>query len=241
MREMNLTPNELIDILEDEMAIVDKVLVHRLGNVEKNEGRPVSCRSCPHPTEPGCCFQKTMAYAQEGLAIARYLRRNKMDTPELREKLRGAGAEMEGSSREDWFHNQRRPCVFLSEGKCSIYPVRPHACRTYFVISDPAQCQPGVHDGIWFLDVGQFQNLFVMQTKEIHRAIGLKEGPRRIYLGAMPKVVHAALVARGGIDAYRRALNRETWPAIDQLDDWLEGKNPYGEKLVQIRKRETPP
>ena len=33
------------------------------------------------------------------------------------------------------------PCTFLVEGKCSVYPVRPVACRTYFNMSDiPTLC-----------------------------------------------------------------------------------------------------
>lgn len=31
-------------------------------------------------------------------------------------------------------------CTFLKDGECGIYPVRPLACRTYFVGSEPIYC-----------------------------------------------------------------------------------------------------
>lgn len=35
----------------------------------------------------------------------------------------------------------REPCVFLTEGKCSIYDNRPSVCRTYFNVGDdPSVC-----------------------------------------------------------------------------------------------------
>lgn len=240
MKQMNLTVDQALDMLEAEMKSVDSVFPRLLDNIEKKEKRAVSCRNCTQES-PGCCYQKTMAYAQEGLVIGRYLRQHGLDTPALRAELRAAGEEMEGYGRTDWFHGARRPCVFLKGGKCSIYPVRPHACRTYYVISESFRCQPGCDDGILFLDVGQFQGVFVQQTRAIHRAFGLIENEQRLYLGAMPRVVAIALESGGDPRAYRRALNREPWPGLDKLEEWIDGENPHREKLVQIRRKEAAP
>lgn len=236
---MRVTADELTTMLENNMMRLDKILERLLDEVETRD--PVSCRKCPHATAPGCCYQKTMVDAQEGLAIARHLRNGKMDTPELRKRLRELGEEMEAAGREDWFHNHRQPCVFLANGRCSIYPVRPHACRTYYVVNDPALCQPGAYDGILSLDVDQFNELHFQQTRALHQSFGLNEGPHRIYTGTLPKIVAIACEADGDIKRYRRLLNREPWPRADRVSQWLEGDNPHREKLVQIRKHKASP
>jgi hypothetical protein len=35
---------------------------------------------------------------------------------------------------------QRIPCIFLVEDKCTVYPYRPWVCRSHFVSSPAAQC-----------------------------------------------------------------------------------------------------
>ena len=37
----------------------------------------------------------------------------------------------------------KSPCPFLSENKCSIYKIRPFACRTLFTLDDPKYCVDG--------------------------------------------------------------------------------------------------
>ena len=39
-------------------------------------------------------------------------------------------------SREETQHYHRQPCPFLKEAKCSIYPIRPMACRLMFNMAD---------------------------------------------------------------------------------------------------------
>lgn len=233
---MDLTVDQTLDMLEDEMRSIDELFLRVLDKIEQKEKRPVSCRTCTQES-PGCCYQKTMVYAQEGLVIGRYLRQHGLDTPALRAELRAAGEEMEGHSRADWFHGARSPCVFLKNGKCGIYQVRPHVCRTYYVINESFRCQPGCNDGVMFLDVRQFRGIFVQQTKAIHRALGLVDSEQRLYLGAMPKVVAIALESGGDLRSYRRALNRRPWPGIDKVEEWIDGENPHRERLVQIRRR----
>ncbi|MBU1341758.1 MAG: YkgJ family cysteine cluster protein, partial [Proteobacteria bacterium] len=36
-------------------------------------------------------------------------------------------------------HKNSLQCPFLVEGSCSIYPLRPFACREYFVFGDPCK------------------------------------------------------------------------------------------------------
>lgn len=35
-----------------------------------------------------------------------------------------------------------QPCLFLKDGLCSIYPVRPVICRSYYVVSPALDCDP---------------------------------------------------------------------------------------------------
>jgi len=43
------------------------------------------------------------------------------------------------NNMDEWFKH-KWPCLFLKNGKCSIYTARPWVCRTLFVTSNPNQC-----------------------------------------------------------------------------------------------------
>ncbi len=59
--------------------------------------------------------------------------------------LREARGDEEAATRAYFFRNL--PCVFLSaEGRCSVWDIRPYACRTYFSFSDPELCAPEHQD-----------------------------------------------------------------------------------------------
>jgi Fe-S-cluster containining protein len=46
----------------------------------------------------------------------------------------------EGGALELAYWQAQRPCPFLEENRCSVYPVRPFACQEHHVLSDPAIC-----------------------------------------------------------------------------------------------------
>jgi Fe-S-cluster containining protein len=49
---------------------------------------------------------------------------------------------LRGTNAVSWF-KMNRPCpVLSSNGMCSAYRVRPIACSTHFVTSDPSSCDP---------------------------------------------------------------------------------------------------
>jgi Fe-S-cluster containining protein len=56
------------------------------------------------------------------------------------ELLRTQATRRDDKEWQDLPH-ELRPCVFLTPaGVCAIYEYRPLACRRYFVVSDPADC-----------------------------------------------------------------------------------------------------
>jgi Fe-S-cluster containining protein len=46
----------------------------------------------------------------------------------------------EGEALELSYWRRQLPCPFLAEDRCTIYPVRPFACREHHVTSDPRLC-----------------------------------------------------------------------------------------------------
>jgi hypothetical protein len=52
-------------------------------------------------------------------------------------------AKGENSKSYQWMA-RKKGCPFLDKklGECRVYSSRPLACRTYYVVSDPANCSP---------------------------------------------------------------------------------------------------
>lgn len=105
----NTDIRRMIEIIDDLAGEVAKV---------------ASCRKgCSH-----CCYQAVMISDWEAKRIAKFTGKRLADysgydprhdsAVEMRERYSG------------------KPCSFLIDGACSIYPVRPVACRTHFNMSD---------------------------------------------------------------------------------------------------------
>lgn len=223
--------DELLDGLESWWRKMDASFVRAVN------GRPekISCYSCTHSV-PGCCNQKVIVPFLEALPIARYLRNQGRDTPELREKLRVDGDEAEAADRETWFHEQRRPCAFLRDGRCTVYAVRPVPCRSYYVISPADDCQPGNYNGIRSINNGDYLAAAIGYARKAHYELGLKESDRRILWGTLPRMVLLALEVFES-DDFIGLVRSQSWPNADNLDEWVaKGAKPFQNKLHQIRK-----
>lgn len=81
-----------------------------------------------------CCRQNVHVYKAEADVIAEYCREHGIEIPKnyLEEQMQYGWREL-AKTEVGW-------CVFLKNGECSIYPVRPISCRNYFVISNPKIC-----------------------------------------------------------------------------------------------------
>jgi Fe-S-cluster containining protein len=112
---MNEFVREFYEVLDDAIA---------------QEKGLVSCSKGCH----FCCRQNVHTYKAEAQVIAQYCQENRIDIPKnyLNEQVKYTWREL-AKTEVGW-------CVFLKNGECSIYPVRPMACRNHFVISPPERC-----------------------------------------------------------------------------------------------------
>lgn len=110
------------------------------------EGMSITCKAgCA-----GCCYLLALVSLPEAIAIAEHFlsdtQRRQLIPLLMRSFFEQAQAIPPGpfkTIRESYFA-KKVPCTFLdTETKlCTIYSVRPSACRYHFVVTDPVLCQP---------------------------------------------------------------------------------------------------
>ncbi len=102
----------------------------------------VACRpGCDH-----CCYQSVGVTAAEALTVAAHLQQiwTAEDVAETIRRLAEARSRTAGLSAEDRF-SPEHPCPFLKARRCSIYEVRPLACRGMNSL-DATECESNLHD-----------------------------------------------------------------------------------------------
>jgi hypothetical protein len=122
-----LSKNSLLTHLNTQYSVIDSLLEafqHRV----VSSGARIDCRrGCSW-----CCHQQVLVMPAEMLLIADYIEKNfDKETKEAvlhravdkNEKVKELSAEKVLQSKI--------PCPLLSDGSCSVYPVRPMACRIY--------------------------------------------------------------------------------------------------------------
>jgi len=103
-------------------ALIDEVMVR--------SNRENSCKKgCAF-----CCHINVDVTDPEAALIAQHCREKniKVDVNYLHERLRNRKMEVALS--------KAAACVFLKNNECSIYEVRPLACRSYLVVNEPQYC-----------------------------------------------------------------------------------------------------
>jgi Fe-S-cluster containining protein len=224
MGKKTLSFDELVDTVEELYADIDKKFgAHIQGKMP--DGESISCHAC---TEPACCYQKVVVSIMETFPIARHIKLAKRDTDHLRELLRIRGEAMEGSPTAAWLDGYT-PCVFLDENrKCSIYPVRPTRCRTYYVISPAEMCRPPSEKTVRFINDLPAIDAVLKRSLEFHQKIGLIENQMRLLRGVLPRVLLITLESWDS-DDYRNTIKRKPWPSVRTIKEgWFDGNNPFG-------------
>ena len=97
-------------------------------DVLSKEGNHIDC-------QPGCsfcCYYKVEARAYEILAIVEYVKSHFSEAQQtiLLARAEKNLAEVKGLSRAEQLATNQA-CLFLLDGQCSIYPVRPVKCRDF--------------------------------------------------------------------------------------------------------------
>jgi uncharacterized protein len=96
---------------------------------DKVAPKAVCRRGCSH-----CCYQSVTITDWEAARIARYTGRTAMVFAPPTRETNTAAMRMRTRFAGD-------PCPFLTKNQCSIYAVRPFACRTHFNVgNDPGAC-----------------------------------------------------------------------------------------------------
>ncbi|WP_165175923.1 YkgJ family cysteine cluster protein [Desulfovibrio sp. ZJ369] len=112
----------------DACALVDLSVAEAVDKARK-AGRSPACKTgCPV-----CCCQPIPVTPLESLVIEAWLQ---LHVPVPRRMA--LARQFEASAHQP---PQLRPCPFLAENVCRIYPLRPLACRRYLVLDRP--CAPG--------------------------------------------------------------------------------------------------
>lgn len=98
----------------------------------------------------GCCYLMAMTTLPEAVAIAEYFLEDIQRRQSIPLLMRSLFAQIEqmpsgmiSEVRQKYFE-KKVPCTFLDTetNLCTIYSVRPSACRWHLVVSDPKLCQP---------------------------------------------------------------------------------------------------
>ncbi|MGE3476394.1 MAG: YkgJ family cysteine cluster protein [Rhodospirillaceae bacterium] len=89
--------------------------------------KEIACRKgCTY-----CCYQNVGVTAIEAIAIASGIMLLK---PHLAPRIAAEVDQIKGMT-DRARAAQRKPCVFLADGLCSIHDIRPLACRAYFSLN----------------------------------------------------------------------------------------------------------
>jgi Fe-S-cluster containining protein len=166
-----------------------------------------------HACAPGCyfcCYLPVDVLAPEAFRIAAHL-----------QQTRSPG-ELAGLMCRLGTHGQHdlgaRPCVFLAQGRCSIYEVRPMVCRGYNSLSKE-RCEAYYHDAS--VDLKGTKDRVAGRVGEAMED-GVVAGLNALGLDAqwyeLPSAVLRALQTPNG--PARWARGEAVFEGCDQLSQW---------------------
>jgi Fe-S-cluster containining protein len=141
----------VVDVVHQKIDEIINPVREQLQDTEK----PVTCgKECS-----ACCYQPISGWLPETLLIGEYLKTNQ----EVREKFmnkypiwrskinkedfnQGMNTSLVKGSNNvqaavDSFSYEKLACPFLDNKNCSIYEVRPIACRQLLSVDDPVKCE----------------------------------------------------------------------------------------------------
>lgn len=191
------------------------------------EGLNVSCKEgCA-----SCCYLMVLVSLPEAVAIAAHILgdvERRKQVPELSRKFwEQAKALEEGQFaqiRTQYFKKQI-PCAFLDTEKktCTVYDVRPPACRYHYVVSDPALCSPDSDANVQRVDTANTEDVCLSEANRVSKQTKLP-----LFVAPMPITMLWAfkllIEGRSAFDAALRdpnlgVLNLAGWISALRLDE----------------------
>lgn len=99
--------------------------------------RPITCtKGCAH-----CCYHPVLISIFEGILLYRHLKKERLWTSTLRNRLQKASDKVMGLDYKVWLLSAI-PCPLLRDNECSVYKARPLRCQLMSSIDDPIRCHP---------------------------------------------------------------------------------------------------
>ena len=137
--------------LTEELLAEDSKLGERF--ISQSEERIECTAGCNH-----CCHEPVGVTPPEALLVYAHLEQSRSteDLALLRQKLSERSEAIRGLTTSERY-SPEQPCPLLQEGSCSVYSVRPLACRGMNSL-DRADCERRLHDPVRraeFLRTGQ--------------------------------------------------------------------------------------
>ena len=161
--------------IEAELAVADELIS------ERTSGQTFACkRGCSW-----CCHQLiVMTNRDDGVAMLDFARRKlgASEFDEVTTKIREQASEIEAMTHEA-AETLRWTCPFLRNGDCSIYELRPVACRT--VLSPEASCCKAMMRAKSYTDLTARQQAMATEIGECAMSLQIEINDRRKITGAV--------------------------------------------------------
>ncbi len=181
---------------------------------------PPTCLKC---TRGGpCCVLDVAVSLADGLVLVDQLHRNGRLTPVLLQACRARHKEQRKYTIEEWAR-RKVPCLFLKDGRCSVYRVRPVSCAGFYTCSPQEMC--GEEEGIDIIDPAVFTLRISVGSIMVQHLLGIVT--ELTMATTLPGAVWAlgkAWEHREDTRTFRRVLQRE-W---DQSSSPVDGGHDAG-------------
>ena len=119
------------EFIEMALQTVTHAAEHRFG------GRDASCVTC---TSGVCCNARVDVVLADVVPLLKHLDAGKRLTKEFLDACRERNREELRAGNGQKWQVQHKPCLFLKDGRCEVYAVRPVPCAQFYVWSDPVYC-----------------------------------------------------------------------------------------------------
>lgn len=118
---------DMLTFAKKRAPIVGVIAIHDTIDkaITKDVGQVTCARGCNF-----CCYIEVTTATEEGKMLARHVKREML--PAL--------AKQAAANKWNDLPYQDRKCVFLKNGECSVYDIRPAVCRKYAVASPAKDC-----------------------------------------------------------------------------------------------------